>query len=201
MGKGDRRGKAMPELAKVKGKPKQPRSRGRFTKPTEDARRTGLDARAMHFGGHTTPEQAQALSGQHMGAAIGMVMQRQCPADVPRLWAVWQAWCMAERTYAVRIIGQTGSPKGASIAYIPERMETDTGHTIDARSADEKDRDAVNGWMRWRGFLGHLPSEQATALHHARREDGPALWTDRKPTRYGLETLAALERLADVVEG
>lgn len=206
MGRGDRK-KPLPALAPVKSRAKPPRNRGRFAKPAEDARNTALDGRLRQFGGLCSPDARQAISGQHMGAAIGMVMQREAqmqrepPIDVPRLWTVWQAWCTAERTYSMRINSQTGSPKGSSFAAIPERIETDTGHTVDTRTPDQRDADAIRGWMIWRGYLGQLDAHETTALHHARREDGPPIWADCRPTVHGQVALDALKRLADVVEG
>ena len=98
-----------------------------------------------------------------------------------------------------RIIGQTGTPKGASIAMVPERIEADKGHTIDIRTAAEKDNAAVKSWMRWRGFIGHLDAAESSSIFQAYRDNGPAIWRDRKPTPHGLVTLEALKRLADVV--
>ena len=206
MGKGDRRGKmkpkGIPDLAPIKPRGKQPRENGRFAKPQEDATRVALTARCHHYTAKAaTIEERDKAKAQHMGCHIGWVMQHEMPRDVPRLWRTWQAWCQAEISYLTRIIGTTGNPKGASIAAIPDKLETDAGHTVDLRTADERDRDAVRAWMRWRGYLGHLSATEATALHHARREDGPALWQDRKPTRHGLAALAALDRLAHVAEG
>jgi hypothetical protein len=148
-----------------------------------------------------TDESRNTVKAQHMGCHIGFIMQHECPNDTPRLWRVWQAWCQAELTYQTRIIGKTGTPQGSSVQAIPEKIEADTGHTVDLRTVEEKNQDAVNAWMRWRGFLGHLSAHEATALHHARYEDGPILWRARKPTKAGLATLAALRTLAAVVEG
>lgn len=203
MGKGDRRGKAkpkgLPDLAPVQRRGKQPRERGRFTKPKEDEAKVALTARRNQYGQVAASEEERDVAkAQHMGSHIGWLMQFECPKEAPRLWRVWQAWCQSELNYLTRIIGTTGQPKGASIAAIPDKIETDTGHTVDLRTADERDRDAVRAYMRWRGYLGHLATADVTALHQARREDGPALWRYRRPTRHGLATLEALKRLADV---
>jgi hypothetical protein len=190
----------LPALAPVKARGKQPRSKGRFTKPEPDARETGLQARVKHFGATDTPDARRALSGQHIGSQLGMVMQRECqPDECARLWTVWQAFCMAEATYRMRIIGQSGNPKGATIAMLPDKLEADTGHTVDLRDSDQRDRDAVNAWMRWRGFIGHLDARYRVAIHDAERGIGPDLWRDCNPTSAGLVALEALRRLAKVV--
>jgi hypothetical protein len=206
MGKGDRRGKVkpqgIPDLAPIKPRGKQPREKGRFAKPQDDAARVALTARCHHYTTKAaTTEERDKAKAPHMGFAIGWVMQHECPGDTPRLWQIWQAWCQAELTYSRRIIGLTGSPKGATMQYVADKMQTDTGHTVDLRTAEERDQDAVKAWMRWRGYLGHLSADEATALHGVRNDTGKALWRDRKPTRYGVSALAALNRLAHVADG
>ena len=203
MGKGDKRGKVkpkgFPELAPIKPRGKQPREGGRFAAPVEDAQRVALTARCHHYTkAEPTKDERAKAKAPHLGSHLGMVMERECPKDVPRLWRVWQAFCQVERNYFTRIIGQTGTPKGASIAMIRDKIESDTGHSVDIRTAAEKDGDAVKAWMRWRGFIGHLDAAESSALFQAYRDNGPAIWRDRKPTRHGLVTLAALVRLADV---
>lgn len=204
MGKGDRRGKTkpagIPSLAPIKPGRANPRDRRGTNKP-DDAPRVALASRIHHFSdAPATKDERDRARAQHMGCHIGWIMQREMPKEVPRLWRTWQAWCQAEETYMVRIIGAVAHPKGASIAVIPEKIETDTGHSVDLRTADERDRDAVKAWMRWRGYLGHLTSREIEALHQARREDGPCIWRNRKPTKHGLFTLAALDRLSVVVD-
>lgn len=47
---------------------------------------------------------------------------------------------------------------------MPERFETREDDKPDLRSEDECHRDAVNDWMRWRGYIGQLRSDQQFAL-------------------------------------
>ena len=100
----------------------------------------------------------------------------------------------------MRYRGQSGQPKGASIVMTAEQVKTDEAHSIDMRSDDEKDRDAVNNWMRWRGHIGHLEKRDGTLLIAGVNETGSVLWLDKRPTAQGLSTLAALRSLADVIE-
>lgn len=92
--------------------------------------------------------------------------------------------------------GQREQPASAALTMVPEPMETDPSLTVDVRSQDERDRDAVSGWMRWQGFLGHLPAQHRTVLHNARRQDGPVLWSGAA-TEAGLLALEALRGLAE----
>jgi len=206
MGKGDRRHKAppkgLPELAPIVSGKAHARDRRATNGPKDDPRKVALTARCHHLGIGADRDSRRKVTAPHLGSDLGRVMHMACSQDeAARLWSVWQAWCMAERTYRLRYLGQAGEPKGATIALLPEKMEADTGHTIDTRTPDERDRDSVNTWMRWQGFLGKLPaSTLAVVLHQARREDGPTLWADRKPTEHGTLTLDALRLLADIVE-
>jgi hypothetical protein len=193
-----RRKKQRPQITLPGGEQVAQRTIAR--KPSEDAQKTALDARCHHFGILPTKDARQALSAPHNGAAIGMVMNRTMTdlREVAALWAVWQAWCSVERTYRTRILGNTGSPKGASIASLPDKLETDQRHTVDTRTSEERDKDATTAYMRWRGYIGQLYSAEQSLLHRAEREDGPPLWAERAPTIAGIATLAALKRLAKI---
>lgn len=210
MGKGDRKTKAkrnqrkmaaaiagVPEL---EGTPKrQPNGdlRRANDRPT-DPRKTALQARVRAFGGEDTVKGRQAVSGQHMGCQIGMVIQDQCgTTEAQALWKTFAAWVAAEDRYRSRYLGQTEHAKCPSLVMVPERVETDTGHTVDIRSNAEKDAQAVSTWMRWQGHLGHLSQGLCAALHDARL-DRATLWTDRAPTNRGMIALSALRALTKV---
>jgi hypothetical protein len=139
-----------------------------------------------------------------LGCDLGRVMDAEVgnPDERVRLWGVWQSWCIAERRYRLRYLGATESARGAAFVMLPEVVETAEHHTVDVRTGEERDRDAVAAWMRWQGWIGMLPlTDDRTRLHQARREDGPALWRDREATDAGRATLRALMVLSDVVEG
>lgn len=191
------RQQAMPELAPVKRKGQN----WREAKEGKDPRIPALNARCIRFGLSPNRANRRIVSGPHMCCDLGFVMEaRLKDVDVSRLWSVWQAWCSAERTYRVRILGMGDGPQCAALPLLPEDMQTDQSATVDVRSPDERDRDAVNGWMRWRGFIGHLSTQERVALHQARTGDGPALWDAGQPTSPGLFALHALSALADVAE-
>lgn len=173
----------------------------RTRQQADDPQRTALQARVRHFGGEDTQKGRTALSDDYAGSQIGLVMKSKCSdAECTRLWRTFKAWCAAEDQYRRRYIGQSEHPKGAAIAMVPDRMETDSGHTVDLRDSETRDRDAINGWMKWQGHLGHLSREHHRAMVDARLERVD-LWRDRKPTRRGLVALEALRKLHLVVEG
>ncbi|MDB6455000.1 hypothetical protein [Falsirhodobacter sp. 20TX0035] len=189
------------DLAPVPRREKQAREKGRFVKAEEDPRNAALNIRCIRFGLSPNRSNRHKVSGQHMACDIGFVLEARCgDAEVSRLWQVWQSWGAAERTYRLRYLGQSETAQSSAIAMVPEPMQADDGHSVDTRTPDERDRDAVNGWMRWRGYLGHLSSVDQAALHAARRETGPALWQDGNPTGQGIATLDALRHLADMAE-
>ena len=204
MGKGDRRTKTkkppLPALAPVKRK-KQARGPGGQFVADPEPMRVALSARARHYTGKDSEDTRRAMKGVHMGNQLGWVLEcEESSKDARRdLWATFEVWCAAEANYRRRYLGQSETAKGAAIGYVPDRMETDKSHSVDLRTSDERDRDAVNTWMRWKGYLGHLSALHCSALHQARLGQGD-LWKDSVPTRAGLLALVALRALHDVVQ-
>lgn len=202
--------KALPELAAVPRRDKN----GCFTERTrqqrEDPQRTALEARCRHFGADTTAQDRLRVSAPHMGCQIGKVMERKIGSDTregkEEIAALWQTICRlgaAYATYRRRYIGQAEEPACQAIMVSQEfdafmqAEETTSGH--DDRTSEERDRAAVNNWMRWQGYLGELSSQQSVALHSARRDD-PGLWVDTEPTERGLAALSALRELRRMVD-
>jgi len=191
----------VPELH-VSDRPKPHRKAGRFARKADDLSDAALNSRCLRFGIAPGEAARKAMRGTEAGSPIGMVMLRMCASadEVARLWAVWQGFCAAEQSYRLRYLGQSGNPKGASIVMVPDHVEADKHHTIDARTNDQKDRDAVDNWMRWRGYLGHLDRMMQGALHCAERGERPDLWEDRAPTEAGIFALTAVRALSAIVE-
>lgn len=194
-------GAGLPGLAGIPRREKQARNNGRFAKVEDDPCITALSARCTRLGIAPDQKGMDIVKGQHMCCDIGFVLEATCrPDERAKLWDVFHRWTRAEVTYRVRYIGQREQPASAALMMVHDRMETDPSLTVDVRDDDQRDRDAVNGWMRWQGFLGHLPKEQTTILHCARRGDGPVLWQDKRATAYGLAAVEALRGLAEVSE-
>lgn len=191
----------LPELAPIKRRDPQARQNGRFVRQEEDPCITALNARCARLGIAADQKGRDIVKGQHMCCDIGFCLEAICrPDERSKLWDVFHRWTRAEVTYRVRYIGQREQPASAALMMVHDRIETDPSLTVDVRDDDQRDRDAVNGWMRWQGFLGHLPKEQVSILHCARRGDGPALWQDKKPTAFGKLAVEALRGLADISE-
>jgi hypothetical protein len=83
---------------------------------------------------------------------------------------------------------------------IPDTLQADPSFRADTRTDDEKDRDAINNWMRWQGYLGYLCAREASALRQAERGTNRLIWKDGRPTSHGGRVLNWLYDLADVVE-
>lgn len=194
--------KASVQLAPVAKRAQQPRNReGRFERPAEDPQREALNSRCRRFGVPANAHNRETMRTPWMGCDLGFVIHARCKErEAARLWDVFSRWSRAEATYRIRYLGQGEQPAGAALQMIPDRMETDQSATVDVRTPEERDRDAVTVWMRWQGFLGHLSSDARTALHGARREDGRELWGGGEPTSAGLAALDALIDLAAASE-
>ena len=188
----------MPGLAPVPKKRKQHRGHGgRFSVPTEDAQREALTARCRMLGVTPTKDNRAAAKAAHLGSDMGRVIHHVIPTASERaeLWDVFATWCRAETCYLSRIIGITGSPQGSALQMTPDATETDTSLTVDTRTSDERDRDAVTAWRRWQSYLAEISTRGRLSLQSARRETGPALWLYGRPTRAGMTALAALQEL------
>lgn len=194
--------KAAVKLAPVPKRSAQPRNReGRFERPPEDLQREALDGRCRRFGVPVNASNREKMKSPWMGCDLGFVIETRCTdRDAARLWDVFSRWSRAETTYRARYLGQGEQPASAALQMIPDRMETDQSAAVDVREPEERDRDAVTVWMRWQGFLGHLPVGARKALHEARREEGREMWVGAKPTDAGLAALDALRGLAEVSE-
>lgn len=187
--------KELPKLAPVE-KPKQHRVDGRFARD-EDPREVALTARTRRMSGLSMKDAADPM----LTCELGCVIHSKCkPDEAARLWSVWQAYCAAERTYRIRIIGTTGDPQGAAIQMIPDTLQADPSFRADTRTDDEKDRDAVNNWMRWQGYLGHLGAREASALRQAERGTGKPLWASNRATQAGSYAFSALRCLAEITQ-
>ena len=171
------------------------RQRPSVTESAEDAMATALQARNRVRRVDDTPEQRMASKAALMGSGVGMCIDAiHDGVDARRnLWGIWQAVCAAKWNYRTRILGTTGTAKGAAIGFIPERMETNQSATVDTRTADEKDAAAIKADAYWRGLYDKLPTPaHKWALRPAMDEVEGALWRDGKPTQTGRTAVAAL---------
>ena len=185
----------------AKGKAKQPRNgRGQFHAPEEDPRHAALVARCRQTGKRPSYDNLKAARSPLWGSAMGRCLLALRADDAVSLMHVWNDLCAAERTYARVVLGIDPSPQSAALEILPEPVETEETLTPDTRDPDQRHRDAVNSWMDWQGYLGHLHARQSSLLRQATRDD-EWMWRDAAPTPRGERAIEALERLAKVVEG
>ena len=172
------------------------RDAGKFAAtPQEDARTVALDARRRIMGKPDTDAARIAANSPMLGTDAGRCIAAMHPqADVQaKLWDIWQAVCAARNTYRTRILGMTGQPKGASIGFIPDKLETDPSMTVDLRTAEERDQAAKRGDLYWASLIAKLPTaNHKWALQPALDETEGALWRDAQPTSKGRLAVAAL---------
>ena len=156
---------AMPELAEAPRK--KSRGRARMGEREDEAQSAVLTARARQMG--LPPSKAQDMKRQRLSEGAGMALDILCdPDDATRLWGHYIALTASEARYH-RSLGKSIHAKTAKLEMMQERFETRDDDAIDLRSEDERDRDAVTGWMRWQGLLGRLQSHDQAAIFNAYR--------------------------------
>tara|TARA_Y100000310_G_scaffold257071_1_gene265052 strand:- start:2495 stop:3166 length:672 start_codon:yes stop_codon:yes gene_type:complete len=173
----------------------------------QDADRVALEARCRQAGwtepkgGWVAEELAKArLQSMEGQAGLAITIGAKDDKERQRLWNVWRGLDGAEATYYRRILGKSRHAKTAKIEMQPpEAFEARPDDKPDLRDDDQKDRDAVNGWMRWRGYLGHLKTHERVSISQALQHKA-GLVKDGKLSVSGVTFLAAMRVLADVVE-
>lgn len=165
--------------------------------PAEDPRVVVLNARTRHFGPACDPQSVMLAdpAGQaiHLGAS---------DADEAReLYAVFCRFDRADETYMRRIIGRARFQAVSKLEILPEQFETRADDVIDPRSADEKDRDAVNTWMRWQGLLGRLSAREHTLIVGVSRHTAGPVHRDGALTPLGADFIAAMRALRSAEGG
>ena len=121
--------------------------------------------------------------------------------DLRSLRDAWGAMSAARANYCTRIIGQTGNPKAAAIAMLPEATETDPSLRVDLRTAEQRDEDARRHWAEWQARMDRLPTPQHKWAIRAAITGFVGegrLWNERLPTPTGIVAVAALRMIAAV---
>ena len=117
-------------------------------------------------------------------------------ADEAReLYAAFCRFDRADETYMRRIIGRARFQAVSKLEILPERLETRADDVIDTRSEDQKDRDAVNTWMRWQGLLGRLSAREHSLIAGVSRHTVGPVHRDGALTPAGADFLAAMRAL------
>jgi hypothetical protein len=190
-------GLAAVEAREADGRPKRSQS------PTyeKDAAVGPLQARCRHAGKEPTAANMRTVTAQSFEGEAGMAINAGAKdaREVERLWQVFTGLDGAEARYYRLYIGVSRHAKTAKIEMEPEPIETRPDDRPDLRDEDERARDAVNGWMRWQGYLGHLAAYEQTAIHDALKQRCD-MQREGRLTTAGQSFIHALRRLADVVE-
>lgn len=163
----------------------------RHTNQAEDARTVAISAR-MRVHGIAADNATSPLCTDAVDRCIMALAKDQAAVA-----QTWRSIITAQHNYRTRILGQTGYPKGAAIAMVPDRIDADTGHTIDVRTADEKDAAAKRAWASWEAAIKALTVPQyiwaiRNALNGGMDGEGGDVWRDGHPTPRGRVLVDAL---------
>jgi hypothetical protein len=190
-----------------RGRPKKPGKRhpgGKLIQPRppergEDAQRVAVDARRRIMGLPDTQEaRVTALTPMAEDALGRCILALVTGDDAKRrqnaLWSTWCAIGAARRNALQRDVGIAASPQAAAIAMMPEPMQANDAHSIDLRTADERDEAAKRVWARWKAALDDLPQGQRIALKSHLGGYLLPLWDDstKRPTPAGLIAFTGL---------
>ena len=167
-----------------------------------DPTNTALSARSRHYGGGTSADDREAMRPPHMGHDLGRVLNhtKEGKDQIARLWTVWCGLTSARRTYRMRVLGTTGSPKGATMEMVSGNSGDDERQPADIRSEDEKDADARRQWIYWLVKLSAISCDMVSRLFMAENGTNKPFWINGHPTIEGMLTADALSHLADVVD-
>lgn len=164
----------------------------------EDAATVVLRARCNRYG--LTGKDAMSLARSVVfDSDVGACIHRIIGDDWQTVHGVWRHLLASNANYKTRYIGQTGNPQSSAIAYVSEPMQSDTGHTVDTRSPEERDIAAIRSWDHWEAAINMLPAPQFKwAIRNALGDGfgGAEVWRDRQPTTTGRVVVQALVHLA-----
>lgn len=188
----------MPELPE--GKRLAKRGRPPIQIVEKDIDMPALEARARQMDCTHDEVRAQCMECE-AGRAIWLAYRgHKDQADrVSKQWGTWARLDAAEAAYARRYVGISRFPNVAKMELLPEGLEVPADLHADLREPWEKDRDAVNRWMKWQGYLGHLSAGQQTLIQQALRHTGARLVDDARLTDSGKSFVLAVAALTDVV--
>ena len=164
----------------------------------EDAAIVALRARCHRYG--LTGKDAMSLARSVVfDSDVGACIHQIIGNDWQAVHGVWRHLLASNANYKTRYIGQTGNPQSSAIAYVSDAMQSDTGHTIDTRSPEERDIAAIRSWDHWEAAINMLPAPQFKwAIRSALGGGfgGVEVWRDKQPTTTGRVVVQALVHLA-----
>jgi hypothetical protein len=177
------------------GQPQRPSVAERAEEVTQSA----IQARLSRAGKDDTPEARKDAMRPLYGDDLGLCIMAVFPSPTTQnhLWGTWQDVCAAKRNWQQRITSTNPSPQSAVIAMLPEPMQADTSHSVDIRTADEKDQAARRVWAYWDDLLSKLLPHQSKALRLYLEGQSAPLWSDafKCPSSCGIVAARALQEL------
>ena len=196
--KAQRRKKSRRAIALPNGESAPNRDNQGGRPPQEAPNLVVLRARVQRYG-LTGPDAMERAKLPIFDTDVGACIDKIAVGDVNAIDGVWKHIFASRANYRARIIGQTGNPQSSAIAYVSEPMQTDTGHTIDTRTPEERDIAASRSWDHWKAAINALPAPQFKwAIRSALGDclNGAEVWRDRQPTTTGRIVVQALVILA-----
>jgi len=165
---------------------------GRSAEPPADA--VALAHRAK-FTGCSVEEARDVLAASDIGRCIRYM--RPGAQDRRDLLTIWQGLSAAKQNWQQRITSSNPNPQAAAIAMLPEPMQTDTGHSVDLRTAEERDNAANRVWYHWMALLMELPPGERHALRGHLDGYADTIWCadTHTPTHTGALAVKGLVRL------
>lgn len=164
----------------------------------EDPRTVVIEARARMMSKEPGPDMLADMLCEHAGQAINIGARDKDEAG--KLWADFRRLDAADETYFRRIIGKPRFPNVARLEMMPETFEARPDDRPDSRTDEEKNRDAVNAWMRWHGILNRLASHERATIMSAIRQTSGDLHKRGGLTTSGQAFIAAMRVLRSEVE-
>lgn len=180
--------------------PQRPAQGRRSDRPSEPADALALAVRAR-LTGCSLEEARDVLAANDMGRCIRAMIpeNKRKPGECTRrdLLSTWQGICAAKHNWQQRITATNPNPQSASLPMLPESMQTDTGHSVDLRTTEERDEAARRVWYHWLDRLMDLPAEQRHALRGHLDGYAAPIWDadELRPTRTGALAVKALRAL------
>lgn len=170
------------------------KDRRHTNQPKEDVRKPVLSKRARDMGISKIDDANDPVLGHDMGKCINAITGGNA-----QIIETWEELSASRRNYLSRYIGQTGEPRGATIAMVPGKMETDPSLRIDPRTVEEKAEKAKSSWQAWEARINALPAPQLKGAIRGVLNGfmGEAtLWRDQAPTTTGKVAVEALRHLS-----
>jgi len=158
----------------------------------EDPRKVVVEARVRMMAGKLKGDPTLPLYEHPCGRAIAA--KARDVEEALALWAVFDPMDKADAAYCRHVLGRSRFARTARIELLPEAFEARPDDKPDYRTEDEKHRDAIDSWARWRGSLATLTrGERGCILRTLRGLSEPM--RDGKVTTEGLRFIRAMRSL------